>query len=103
MKMHEPKLWHCDVLQAPDAPESVDLIVTSPPYNLGMDYGRSVRHEGTKPLNPTWVRNWLDWQDRVDRGHPVFEIEVDDQNRQCERAKIITDELDILGKIEYHK
>lgn len=37
--MHEPKLWHCDIMQAPDAPESVDLIVTSPPYNLGMDYG----------------------------------------------------------------
>ena len=36
--MHEPKLWHCDIMQAPDAPESVDLIVTSPPYNLGMDY-----------------------------------------------------------------
>ena len=39
----------------------------------------------------------------VSRGNPVFEIEVDDQNRQCERAKTITDELDTLGKTEYRE
>lgn len=47
--------------------------------------------------------NWLDWQDRVDWGHPVFDIEVDDLNRQCERAKTITDELDTLGQTEYRE
>lgn len=58
--MHEPKLWHCDVLQAPDAPESVDLIVTSPPYNLGMDYGDGASDQKDYSDYLKWIRDWLE-------------------------------------------
>ena len=47
--------------------------------------------------------NWLDWMDRVDRGHPVYEIETDDLSRQCERAEILTAELDALEANEYRE
>lgn len=47
--------------------------------------------------------NWLDWMDRVDRGHPVFEIETDDLSRQCERAEILTAELDDLEATDYRE
>ena len=40
-ELHEPKciLHSADVLQAAIAAESVDLIVTSPPYNVEVVYG----------------------------------------------------------------
>ena len=47
--------------------------------------------------------NWLDWYDRIDRGHPVFEVETDDLRKQCERAAILTAELDALGATEYRE
>ena len=47
--------------------------------------------------------NWLDWMDRVDLGHPVFQIETDDLSRQCERAEILTAELDALEAVEYRE
>ena len=47
--------------------------------------------------------NWLNWLDRVDRGHPVFEVETDDLQRQCERAEILTTELDALEAIDYRE
>ena len=47
--------------------------------------------------------NWLDWQDRVDRGHPVYEIETDDLSRQCERAETLTAELDALEATDYRE
>ncbi|MXZ02242.1 MAG: serine protease [Chloroflexi bacterium] len=47
--------------------------------------------------------NWLDWMDRVDRGHPVYEVETDDLSRQCERAAILTAELDALEAVEYRQ
>jgi len=41
LELSEPKclLYNADVLQAELAPESVDLIVTSPPYNVEVVYG----------------------------------------------------------------
>ena len=45
--------------------------------------------------------NWLDWLDRVDRGHPVFEVETDDLGRQCQRAEMLTAELDALEATDY--
>ena len=47
--------------------------------------------------------NWLNWLDRVDRGHPVFEVETDDLQSQCERATILTAELDALEATEYRE
>ena len=45
--------------------------------------------------------NWLNWLDRVDRGHPVYEVETDDLSRQCERAETLTAELDALEATDY--
>ena len=47
--------------------------------------------------------NWLDWYDRVDQGHPVFDIETVDLKRQCDRADAITAELDSIGATEYRE
>ena len=47
--------------------------------------------------------NWLDWYDRVDQGHPVFEIETEDLKRQCERAATITAELYSIGATDYRE
>ena len=58
--------------------------------------------ENERLLREIWV-NWLDWMDRVDRGHPVYEIETDDLSRQCERAEILTAELDALEATDYRE
>ena len=47
--------------------------------------------------------NWLRWFDRVDRGHPIFEVETDDLNRQCERAEVLIAELDALEAPGYRE
>ena len=47
--------------------------------------------------------NWLDWMDRVDRGHPVYEVETDDLSRQCERAETLAAELDALEATGYRE
>ena len=47
--------------------------------------------------------NWLDWYDRVDKGHPVYAIETEDLTRQCERAATIKSELDELGATGYRE
>ena len=47
--------------------------------------------------------NWVEWYDRVDRGHPVYAIESDDLARQCQRSKTITAELDELGATDYRQ
>ena len=45
--------------------------------------------------------NWIEWYDRVDRGHPVYDVETDDLQRQCERADIVKGELDELDATDY--
>ena len=47
--------------------------------------------------------NWIEWYDRVDRGHPIYGVETNDLARQCERAELVTAELDALGAIEYRE
>jgi DNA modification methylase len=49
LELSEPKclLYNADVLQAELAPESVDLIVTSPPYNVEVVYGCTVTTSAT--------------------------------------------------------
>lgn len=47
------------------------------------------------------LANWLEWLDRVERDHPVFESETVDLQRQCERAEMITAELDSIGATDY--
>lgn len=49
----------CTLLGHALAPESVDLVVTSPPYGLGIDYGRTA-YADDQPYQDYlgWVRTW---------------------------------------------
>ena len=47
--------------------------------------------------------NWLDWYDRVDQGHPIFDIETEDLKHQCDRADTVTAELDSIGATDYRE
>ena len=49
------------------------------------------------------LTNWRDWRDRVERGHPVFEIETEDLQRQCDRAREVTSQLDEIGATDYRE
>lgn len=46
------------------APDSVQLVVTSPPYNLGKDYG-TARDDATYHGYLDWVRAWMGELERV--------------------------------------
>ena len=41
--------------------------------------------------------NW--WWERTDQGHPEYQSEIDDLDRQCDRAIEVVAELDGLGVI----
>ena len=46
------------------APESVDLIITSPPYNVGMDYDSSddsIAYDEYLEFTHAWLRNCYHW------------------------------------------
>lgn len=48
-----------DVLPTLDR-ESVDLIVTDPPYNIGIDYGRGASADRRDDYD-VWCGRWIDW------------------------------------------
>lgn len=48
-----------DVLPTLDR-ESVDLIVTDPPYNIGIDYGRGVSADRRDDYD-VWCGRWINW------------------------------------------
>ena len=62
---------------------------------------REVKIDGNEEILRQIRVNWLDWHDRVDRGHPVYDVETDDLARQCERAANVKAELDELGATDY--
>ena len=48
-----------DVLRSLDR-ESVDLVVTDPPYNIGVDYGRGKKAD-RRPDYGIWCERWINW------------------------------------------
>jgi len=52
------KLINDDFLNVDLPKESIDLIVTSPPYNVGINYGQ---HDDSIPYEEylNWTRQWL--------------------------------------------
>ena len=65
------------------------------------DVTKSVKINANEEILRQIRNNWLDWYDRVDRGHPVYDIETDDLSSQCERANTISTELEELGATDY--
>ncbi len=53
------RIYHADVLNAPQLQDSsIDLIVTSPPYNVGVAYGEH-NDEMPYPDYLAWTKEWL--------------------------------------------
>jgi DNA modification methylase len=42
------------------APGSVDLVVTDPPYNIGIDYGSGAKAD-RRPDYDIWCERWINW------------------------------------------
>jgi DNA modification methylase len=65
-ELHEPKciLHSADVLQAALAPESVDLIITSPPYNVEVVYGAhrdDLSYAEYLEFCEAWLKRCYEW------------------------------------------
>lgn len=66
LELQEPKclLYNTDVLQAELAPESVDLIVTSPPYNVEVVYGAhrdNLSYAEYLEFCEAWLKRCYEW------------------------------------------
>ena len=64
------------------APESVDLIITSPPYNVGMDYDSSddtIAYDKYLDFTHTWLKNSYYWS--KSRGRLCVNVSLD-KNKQ---------------------
>jgi site-specific DNA-methyltransferase (adenine-specific) len=66
LELQEPKclLYNTDVLQAGLAPESVDLIVTSPPYNVEVVYGThrdDLSYADYLEFCEAWLKRCYEW------------------------------------------
>lgn len=66
LELQEPKclLYNTDVLQAGLAPESVDLIVTSPPYNVEVVYGThrdNLSYADYLEFCEAWLKRCYEW------------------------------------------
>ena len=65
------------------------------------DIAREVKINRNEALLRQIRANWLNWYDRMDKGHPIYDVETDDLSRQCERANTISTELEELGAADY--
>ena len=65
------------------------------------DVAREVKINRNEALLRQIRANWLNWYDRMDKGHPIYDVETDDLSRQCERANTISTELEELGAADY--
>ena len=66
LELQEPKclLYDADVLQAALAPESVDLIITSPPYNVEVVYGAhrdNLSYAEYLEFCEAWLKRCYEW------------------------------------------
>lgn len=66
LHIHEPEcvLYNADVLEVRIDPESVDLVVTSPPYNVGVVYGAhrdDISYDEYLEFCRAWLRRCYEW------------------------------------------
>jgi site-specific DNA-methyltransferase (adenine-specific) len=79
-------------------PESVHLVVTSPPYNLGKDYG-TARDDATYHQYLDWVAKWCEelWRVLVPGGRLCLNIPLDINLSFDEGGKRVTQKRPVLA------
>lgn len=84
------------------ADESVDLVVTDPPYNIGVDYG-SGRKADRRGDYPEWCRRWISECHRVLRpGGSIFVISGQEYGAHIDIA-IQSAGLTVRNRITWHE
>ena len=90
----ELELWNCDVMATHDiAPNSVDLIVTSPPYNVEIPYKSNF--DGVEyDIYLDWTRKWIakcfDWLKSDGRFCLNIPLDINKGGQQAVGADITT-------------
>jgi site-specific DNA-methyltransferase (adenine-specific) len=84
------------------APESVDLVVTDPPYNIGIDYGGGKRADRRSDYW-AWCRKWIYLCNRALKPHGSFWI-ISGQEHAAEiDLSLRLDGLTIRNRITWHE